>query len=271
MRLIKNVLILVLLAVTALYAWQRVSTNLTDAKEPPVIECPAEPLVISVADAAETNRLLAGVTASDAQDGDLTNDILVAGVSKLITENTAKITYVVFDSDNNMASATRSVRYTDYHCPRFSLSEPLVYTFSQEILLLDRLQALDVIDGDITNAIRVSQMLATSDSEIYAVDVQVTNSMGDTAWLSLPVILLEGGGDRVEITLSSYLVYLEKGSGFHARNYLESATFAGETLDLENVHISGQVDTNTPGVYQVQYDAAYAGNAGKIILTVVVE
>ena len=66
-----------------------------------------------------TTSFCAEVSAYDNQDGDLTSGIVIGGISKLISDNTAKITYMVFDSDNNMARMTRLVKYTDYKKPYF--------------------------------------------------------------------------------------------------------------------------------------------------------
>lgn len=269
MRIVKILLVLAFLAVSVVYAIQDMSNRFSDADEPPVLSCDTEILEISVAD--DDSAMLSGVTATDAQDGDLSDQVLVSGVSKLVSDNTAKITYVVFDSDDNMATLTRQIRYTDYRLPRFSLEEPLAYTVNEQIALLDRLHAYDVVDGDVTDHIRVSYTEATEDPNVYLMDVQVTNSMGDTAWLTLPVIHMSSDRSWVDVNLDSYLMYLEQGDQFSARDHLESAAFGGVPVSLANVTISGDVDTRTPGTYMVYYTCTYGSNTGTAILTVVVE
>lgn len=269
MRIIRIVLVLVFLAVGGLYLFNDLVSDRSAAAEPPVISCDSEILEVSVNDG--DGILLEGVTAADPQDGDLTGQILVSGVSKLIDGDTAKVTYVVFDADDNMATLTRHIRYTDYRLPRFSLDEPLIYTANEEIILLDRLHAEDAIDGDITDLIRVSYTLPTADPEVYTVDVQVTNSMGDTAFLTLPIIIRNEIITRPVVELDTCLVYLEQGSTFRARRYLSGATYDGLSVSSDNVSISGDVDTDVPGTYQVRYTCTYAGRTGDTILTVVVE
>lgn len=269
MKIIRILLVLVFLAVGGLYIYNDMTNNWSAADVPPVLSCDSEVLEVSVKD---SNRaLLAGVTATDAQDGDLSDQVLVSGVSKLLDGNMAKVTYVVFDVDNNMATMTRYIHYTDYQLPRFILNEPLIYAFNEQIALLDRLQAEDVIDGNLTGSIRVSYTEGTSDPEVYTVDVQVTNTMGDTASLTLPVIIQTGTALRPQVELETYLVYLEQGSRFNAGDYLTGATYDGLQVSAGNVTISGAVDTDTPGTYQVRYSCTYGGSAGIAILTVVVE
>ena len=149
MRLLKIILVVILVVVTALYCVTAVAQKLNTHKEGPSITCGEEVLGISVQD-SET-ALLSGLTASDAQDGDLTDALQISGISKFTDpENaTANVTYLVFDSDGNVASCTRTVRYEDYVPPRFTLTDGLNYKSNDAIALLDRLHANDCIDGDI--------------------------------------------------------------------------------------------------------------------------
>ena len=135
-----------LLAVTAvLYIGNGLYTRLSGREVGPVIECPEEVLEVSIHDGEQA--LLTGVTARDKQDGDLTDRVMVGGVSKLIGGDRAKVTCMVFDSDDNMASLVRQVRYTDYRRPRISLRAPLVFASEKEAkLLLEFAFVNEVID-----------------------------------------------------------------------------------------------------------------------------
>ena len=79
-------------------------------------------LEVSV-DAGE-EELLQGISAWDNRDGDLTSEIMVDHISTLVSDNTAKITYVVFDRSDNASKLTRTIAYTDYETPKFSLTQP---------------------------------------------------------------------------------------------------------------------------------------------------
>lgn len=269
MRFIKILLVIILIVVAALYGWTAFSENLSGKTVAPVISCPAEVLEVSVND--DESVLLTGMSANDKQDGDLTGKILISGISKMLTDNTAKVSYVVFDSDHNMASYTRRIHYADYTSPRFAIVEPLIYYKSEAIALLDRIRVDDCIDGDITDFVRVSSLSASSDAEVYTVEAQVTNSMGDTVRLTLPVIQLEGIAIRPEVKLSSYLVYLPQGSTFHAESYLVYVSTPDGIGNKSDVEISGAVDTSTPGTYMVHYTYPFGTTSGTSILTVVVE
>lgn len=214
--------------------------------------------------------LLEGVTASDPQDGDLTDRILFAGVSQLISEDTATATYLVFDSHNNMAQLQRTVRYTDYRKPRILIEQPLVFTSESTVGILDLIRAEDVIDGDISDHVRVSNLWVTEDTDVFSMTVLATNSMGDTAKIDLPVIVQDRLSSRPVINLREQILYLEQGARFDAADYLSSLTVNGESLAVDSVEVEHQVDTGVPGVYWVHYRYSNGGLLGTAILTVVV-
>jgi hypothetical protein len=269
MKLLKTTLILLLIVVVVLYGATVISQRLSGKDVRPDISCPEEILEVSVYDPEIV--LMKDVTASDKQDGDLTDRVQILSISKLVTNNTAKVTYLVFDNDGNMDTLVRQVRYTDYSRPVFSIKRPLIYSENEAITLLDRLQVKDVIDGDITSAVRVSALSGTSDAEIYTVSLQVTNSMGDTARLTVPVVLQDHTAFRPDIRLNTYLTYIHIGDTFHAQSYLTSLSTAEGPVDTSKVQITSTVDTSTAGTYYVYYRYPYNGAMGLAVLTVVVQ
>ena len=244
-----------LLAVTAvLYIGNGLYTRLSGREVGPVIECPEEVLEVSIHDGEQA--LLTGVTARDKQDGDLTDRVMVGGVSKLIGGDRAKVTCMVFDSDDNMASLVRQVRYTDYRRPRISLKAPLVFADEKEAKLLAQVEVTDVLDGDLSGKARVSTLWATEDEGVYSATVLVTNSMGDTAMVDVPVLIGRSGGG---IRLRQQVIYLQQGDAFDPKTALAS--------DATGVQIHSAVDTAEDGCYWVRYSRGDA----LAILTVVVE
>ena len=269
MRILKIALIALLVVVSILFCVTTANRYLSGSHIPPTIQCASDTLEVSVLE--DESAYLAGVTASDKQDGDLTGRILIQGISKLITNDTAKVSYIVFDRDGNAATASRMVRYTDYERPTFTVNQPLVYTENQDIRLLDRVNAKDCMDGDITQSIRVSSMAATADPEVQTVTVQVTNSMGDTAQQLLPLVVYSGTVVRPDVLLTDYLIYLEQGDSFDPSRYLVSVNTPIGPGNTGDVQITGSVDTSVPGTYFVYYRYPYSITVGLTVLTVVVE
>lgn len=269
MRALKHTILILLAVFSAAYLATRIYQGSSTRHDPPVISCPAGVLEVSASD--DESVLLTGVTASDPQDGDLTDQVIVGGISKLISKDTAKVTFMVFDSDDNMGSFVRYIRYTDYHRPQFAITKPLAFSSTKEVSLLDKLKAQDVVDGDISSRIRISTLSATENSEIYDITIQVTNSMGDTAWLQLPVLVQQTNPLRPVIELSDYLVYQEIDSSFDPAVYVSGLSVAGTAEDISKVSINSNVDTSQAGTYRVLYTYSANGITGTAILTVVVQ
>ena len=268
MRILKLTLIILLAVVALLYGAAEISRTASGREEGPQITCAQDMLEISVLDGEE--KLMEGISASDPQDGDLTDQVMVAAVSQLITDDTARVTYLVFDSHDNMAQYQRMIRYTDYRKPVLSLSEPLVFSAEDTTGILERLGAQDVIDGDISNKIRLSSLWATNRADIYSLTVTVTNSMGDTARAELPVVIQPELVGRPVIRLRKSLVYLDQGSAFDPMNYVVSVKVRERAVSMEELVVENRVDTSQPGTYWVIYSCSAEGIQGTAVLTVVV-
>lgn len=269
MRALRHTILILLAVLSVAYIATRIYQGSSTRHDPPVISCPSGVLEVSTSD--DEAALLSGVTASDPQDGDLTDQIIIGGISKLISKDTAKVTFMVFDSDDNMGSFVRYIRYTDYHRPQFSIVKPLAFSSTKEVSLLERLKAHDVVDGDISSRIRVSTLASTDNSEVYDITIQVTNSVGDTAWLQLPVLVQETNPLRPVIELSDYLIYTDLDSSFEPSAYVSGLSVAGVAEDATKVSFDSNVDTSEVGTYRVLYTYSAGGITGTAILTVVVQ
>lgn len=269
MKVLRILLILTLVAVAGLYGFSTLSLQLQGSNIGPVISCDTDTLDISVHD--DRSVLLQGVTAKDRQDGDLTGRIFISGISKMVN-HTARVTYLVFDSDQNVSTLERTIRYTDYTSPRFQILSPLVYTSTDSVALLDRLKVEDALDGDITGSVRVSFMNTTDNPDIFHVDLQVTNSAGDTARVTLPIIR-EASNSPGSIVLDTYLIYLDQGASFNPRAHLTRVNLndADVSPATQDVTITGTADTSTPGTYYITYTYLYENMPIQSVLTVVVE
>ena len=281
---------------TAVYA--RVFV-LSDDREPPTITVETDTVEISVHDGQ--NALLKGVSATDDKDGDITADIMVENVSNITENCSATVTYAVYDSAGNVAKASRTVLYTDYASPKIGQSERLVFAANTSPDVLGFMTAECVIDGDISRRVKgtlVSEGASLSNVGTHSVEFRVTNSMGDTRRLTLPVDVYRAGDYNCKVNLTQYLIYLKKGDEFSARDYVYSVKVGNSEyiLDREfdpdlkiffddyvspavnpeativNIETESNVDTNTPGVYSVAYTVNYDGRYdGFSRLNVVVE
>lgn len=269
MRAIRRILVILLVLLIAAQIATTAYFNSQNRADPPVITCPDDILEVSALD--KKSVLLTGVKAEDPQDGDITDRIILGGVSQLISEDMAKVTLLVFDSDNNMGSCTRVIRYRDYHRPRFTIISPLVCSPAEEISLSTRLSAEDVLDGDISDRIGISMITDTDNPEIKFITVHVSNSVRDTATLQLPLIQQEYDQARPVIKLRDHLIYVEKGDEVDPREYVISVQTLYGSGDVENVTLQGEFNTDESGVYHVFFTYDDEGHVGMAALTIVVQ
>lgn len=206
------------------------------------------------------------VTAWDEKDGDLTAELMMEGIQR-DADGALTVTYVVADSDHHVASRQRSVQYTDYTPPRFSLSQELRYSMGASVRIKDRMSAWDVIDGDLSDRIKVnSNDLSIYYEGTYPVTFEVTNSLGDTASITLDVVIRNYAAGEPHIALTEYLVYRTADEPFDPMAYVESVTGGGA--------VSAQLPEGglQPGVSRVQYTCSGSnGTMGTAVLYVVTE
>ncbi len=221
-------------------------------------------------------QLMEGMSASDGKDGDLTSQIIAGSFSRFIEKGICNLTYVVFDSANQSATLNRKIQFKDYHSPRFSLTEPLIFTENEGsyIQLLSRIRVSDMLDGDLTDWItQVDTDVKYQRVGDYTTTLSVSNSFGDTVTIDLPIHVVNLETQRLDIQLSDNIVYLKKGNSFDPNQYIKNLfDVQGKKLDTDMVSASSDVDTQTPGCYEVHYEAEdKKGNQGQTWLTVVVE
>ena len=254
------ILVFLIIVCLAGFCVYRTAARLSMDKKAPEIEMSDELLEVSVGDPQSV--LLQGVTAKDKTDGDVTESIVVERIGLVDTDGKISVSYAAFDAAGNVAKATREAKYTDYHRPRFSLNEPLIYLSGTSFDVLSTVKASDVVDGDIQHRIRASSLQQESIATVGVHDVQftVSNSLGDKVSLVFPVEVIPSGRYDASLTLTDYLIYLPVGAKFVPENYLDTFTWRNEETDLKkgipsNYYLmaTNKVDTSVPGVYAVEY------------------
>lgn len=271
MRFLRIAAVAVFIAAVAFNLWATAQYKSQQDVKPPVIACPEDTLELTVDQGVA--QLSKGLTATDDQDGDLTDKILVASTSHFLDKGTLKVSYVVFDASHNAGKATRKVTFTDYESPKFSLRQPLVYYRGQNIRFLDYITATDCLDGDITDKIKVvASDVSNYTPGVYPVLLEVSNSFGDRAQIELMVVVRPENSKGPEIALKEYITYIKAGDSFDPHSLISSvrAYGTGASISASEVAVLGTVDTETPGCYPLIYSCQQDGFEGTAYLTVVV-
>lgn len=236
----------------------------------PSISAPQDVLEVSVKDKEDV--LLEDVTAEDAEDGNLNTSVFVESISPFDEEQCRTVTYAVFDSDDNLSQTTRRIKYKDYEAPKLilkkSLDDSVAYDATQ---IFNYFGAKSSVDGDISGKVLISNINYAEDT--YSFTASVTDSCGITSQLRFNV-KQQMSYPTMEIILTDYLIYVQKGKSIDPKDYLESVTQGNvENKEaLENVSVIDNYNANEPGMYEFVYEVQGSGtNYGTSTLYVVVE
>lgn len=260
--------LMLIIACAALLLGYRALNRLRTDLIPPVITVEEQLLELSALE--PRSALLQGVSARDKVDGDVTGSLVVESVRLLRDDGTVTVTYAAFDKSGNVAKQTREVLFNDYESPRFSLSQPLMFTRSTSYDVLSVISAEDMLDGDISHRIRATVIdeVSADYAGTHHVQFRVTNSLGQMVELVLPVEIYTPSIFEGSLALTDYLIYLKQGDSFSAKTYLSAFTLGREAISLRSglpegmtLDVSGKVETGVPGVYVVDYEISYDRSA----------
>ncbi len=131
---------------------------------------------------------LEGVTASDKEDGDLTDKIEVTGNVDITTEGIYELTYTVSDSEELTTTKTRKITVkADSVVEPEENTAPVIkgvtdktIKVNEEFDALEGVTASDKEDGDLTDKIEVTGNVDTSKSGVYKLTYKVSDSNGLT-------------------------------------------------------------------------------------------
>lgn len=139
---------------------------------------------------ATKEDLLAGVSATDKEDGDVTESIVIESISPIFSKNTRTITYVAFDSNNNVTKLDRDIKYKDYKSPKFICDKEIHVPTGDYSEILSKVSVVDVIDGNISNQVKIEiNNVVKGVPGKYAVQLTVTNSCGDVVDKNVVVVV----------------------------------------------------------------------------------
>ena len=219
--------------------------------------------------------LLADVTARDSRDGDVTDSLVVEKISTFLRPSTRIITYAAFDKENHVTRAERELVYTDYEAPKFTITEPLVFSAGTTEILA-HVSVADCLDGDLTDSVKIlsNERLMVDVPGNYEIKLQAANSAGDVETLPVTVKILEEGPGELQIFLSDYVVYVPAGGEFDPLSLVKEVKIGGTkypvvpgagsyengvnnpaevTVGTNYIHVDDTVDRSTPGDYRVTY------------------
>ncbi|MBC2166945.1 DUF5011 domain-containing protein [Listeria booriae] len=193
---------------------------------------------------------MADVTATDAEDGNLTKEIkITANDVDTSQEGTYHVTYSVTDSDENTTTKEITVTVTSNDAPTITATDKTLKrgdTFDA----LAEVSAADKEDGDLTSNIQVIANDVNPDQEgTYSVTYSVTDSDNNTTTKQINVTVTSN--ELPVITATDHTI--KKGSNFDPMSEVSATDKEdGDLTDAIKI-TANNVNTNKEGIYQITY------------------
>ncbi len=216
----------------------------------PEIVCSVDRLEVSVAVTDE--ELLGYVTATDSEDGDLTEAIVLERGSYFRSPGESWVTYAVCDSGNKVTRLEKKIVFTDYAAPRIDLKSDLIFRSGKTENLTEFVTATDLFDGNISRRLKLISTEFTYLAGTYTVNIKVSNSMGDTRDLTVDAIVTDDNYQDAKIRLRQYILYNEIGTTPNFAEYINNVS--SETYSEKDVVINDSAyKADKEGVYNIFY------------------
>ena len=202
-----------------------------------------------------------GATASDPEDGDISNRITISGSVNTVVPGTYTLTYSVSDSAGLSSSINRVITVIRVSAP--TNQPPAISLIGASRITLnvgDRYveqgaTASDQEDGDITSRITIDSNVDTSNAGTYSVTYQVSDSTGSSISKSRTVIVIQPSAPNSapEITLiGDAEIELIQGTEYEELGATANDAEDGDLTESIQIDASA-LNIKTPGVYEIIY------------------
>lgn len=195
----------------------------------------------------DTVNLLSGVTASDPEDGNITNSITYSGYYDANTIGTYDITYTALDSSR--FSVSKSITLTV-----LPADKPLINATDKEITVntvfdpLKDVTATDYKDGNLPVTV-VSNNVNTSVVGSYSVTYKAVNSFSKETTKTITVYVV--ANQKPVITANNQTISLN--ATFDPLKYATAVDVEDGDVTSRITVLTNEVKTNIPGTYKVTY------------------
>ena len=306
MRLVRVTMTIIAIAIIAFFGYTNFKYFSKIDLLSPIIDMNSSEITVSIND--PITQVMDGVTATDSKDGDVTNKIVIKGVSNFTEKDKRDVDFIAFDNDGNYSEAQRTLIYSDYESPKFEIKGALKFPIgTTDKDILSKVSVWDCLDGDISNKITFSSQSVVNSSvpAKYKVDLCIENSAGDSVILPVTIEIYNSMVSSIAptINLNKYLVYTDMGIKINPLDYIENIEYRGQTygltegegtfgidtsdwdsyakkefaqrdpeVNVDKIEISNYINYQIPGVYEIVYDLEdMEENVGSVTLTVVVQ
>ncbi|MBC1575619.1 DUF5011 domain-containing protein [Listeria booriae] len=194
--------------------------------------------------------VMAGVSASDLEDGDVTGGITVtANDVDTNTVGTYHVTYSVTDSDNNTTTKTITVTITSNDAPTFTTSD-VYLKVGDKFNPYAGITASDTEDGDLTDRIDIeSSDVDMTQAGTYAVEYSVTDSDNNTTKITRHVYVRTNDKPVIHASDQTF----KAGASFDPLAGMSASDTEDGDITANVTVTANDVDANQAGTYHVTY------------------
>ncbi|OSM10757.1 cell wall anchor protein [Bacillus toyonensis] len=223
--------------------------------EVPVLTVPAE-ATINIEDKFDP---MAGVSATDKEDGDITSKVTVDGSVNASKPGTYELTYTVLDSKGHTVIAKQTVTVkqkveTTNEAPVLTVPFTTTLRVGEAFDPMAGVTASDKEDGNLTNKIKYKGNVDTSKPGKYIVEYWVVDSKGVNATATQSVIVKENEetpDTEPKLTVPTRTT-INVGDKFNPLSGVKAID--NEDGDItDKVTVDGSVDASKPGTYELTY------------------
>ncbi|MGG0722746.1 immunoglobulin-like domain-containing protein [Bacillus mycoides] len=202
---------------------------------------------------------MAGVSATDKEDGNLTNKVKYKGNVDTSKPGKYIVEYWVVDSKGVNATATRSVivkenEETPDMEPKLTVPTGATINVGDNFDQMAGVKAIDNEDGDITSKVTVDGNVDTSKPGTYELTYTVLDSKGHkvTAKQTVTVKQTVEPKDEVPVLTAPTQATINVGDKFNPLSGVKAID--NEDGDItDKVMVDGSVDASKPGTYELTY------------------
>ncbi|PGE85776.1 immunoglobulin-like domain-containing protein [Bacillus toyonensis] len=221
----------------------------------PVLTVPAE-ATINIGDKFNP---MAGVSATDKEDGDITSKVTVDGSVNASKPGTYELTYTVLDSKGHTVIAKQTVTVkqkveTTNEAPVLTMPFTTTLRVGEAFDPMAGVTASDKEDGNLTNKIKYKGNVDTSKPGKYIVEYWVVDSKGVNATATQSVIVKENEETpdmEPKLTVPTRTT-INVGDKFNPLSGVKAID--NEDGDItDKVTVDGSVDASKPGTYELTY------------------
>ncbi|MTH54741.1 DUF5011 domain-containing protein, partial [Bacillus mangrovi] len=205
---------------------------------------------------------LAGVTAKDNADGNITKSIKVSGSVNIKKRGNYKLTYTVSDRAKNKATVTRTITVKkDSIKPSISGAANKTISLGTSFSTMAGVTAKDNVDGNITKSIKVSGSINLKKAGVYKITYTVSDKAKNTSVVTRIITVLDK--IRPEISgIQDTQIYL--GNNFNALAGVSASDNNDGNL-TSTIKAVGSVDVNKAGIYVLTYSVTdKSGNTSSV-------